>query len=74
MKNNNTKVHPSKTEELIIFRARLKAKLEPPQPIMERGEEGVNAQGLGSIVFNSRLRMSYHVSQVLSACSSSIFA
>ena len=70
---NNTKIHPSKMKELIVYRARSRTTLEPLPPLIEGAERVTTLRVLGVMV-DSRLIMSDHVSQVLSACSSSMFA
>src|SRR6218665_2445361 len=74
-RNNNMKIHPSKTKELIVSRAR--SRIRPTQvashPFIE-GEERVTTPSVLGVLLDSKLTMSDHVSQVLSACASSTFA
>src|SRR6218665_3701749 len=67
------KIQSSKTKELIVYRARSRTTLEPLQPFIEGAERLTTLRVLGVMV-DSRVAMSDHVSQVLSACSSSVFA
>lgn len=71
--NNNMKVHPSKTKELIVSRPRSKPKIDPLRPFID-GAERVSTLKVLGVVLDSRLTMSEHVSRVLSACASSTFA
>jgi len=68
-KNNNMKVHPSKTKELIVSRPKSKPKIDPLQPFIEGAERVSTLRVLGVVLTKSE-----HVSRVLSACVSSTFA
>src|SRR6218665_3243668 len=70
------KIHPSKTKELIVSRARSRTTQVPSHPCIHRRRGESNyAQGPGSITrLYYKLTMSDHVSQVLSAYASSTFA
>src|SRR6218665_837415 len=70
---NNMKIHPSKTKELIVTRARSRTARVPSKPLIDGAERMTSLRVLG-VLLDSKLTMSDHVSQVLSACSSSIFA
>src|SRR6218665_2529273 len=71
--NNNMKLHPSKTTELIVSRPRSKPTIDPLRPFIE-GAERVSTLRVLGVVLDSRLTMSEHVFWVLSACASSTFA
>ena len=72
---NNMKIHPSKTKELIVTRARSRTARIPSQsqPLIDGAKRVTSLRVLG-VLLDSKLTLSDHVSQVLSACSSSIFA
>src|SRR6218665_3613556 len=70
---NNMKIHPFKTKELIVTRARSRTARIPSQPLIDGAERVTSLRVLG-VFPDSKLTLSDHVSQVLSACSSSIFA
>ena|SRR6218665_3390729 len=64
--NNNMKIHPSVTKELIVSRARSRTTQAPSQPFIEGAERVTTLKILGVLLD--------HISQVLSACVSSTFA
>src|SRR6218665_775052 len=70
---NNMKIHPSKTKELIVTRARSRTARVPSKPLIDGAERLTSLRVLG-VLLDSKLTMSDHVSQVLNAYSSSIFA
>src|SRR6218665_461314 len=70
---NNMKIHPYKTKELIVTRARSRTARVPSMPLIDGAERLTSLRVLG-VLLGTKLTMSEHVSQVLSACSSSIFA
>src|SRR6218665_227683 len=70
---NNIKIHPSKTKELIVTRARSRTARVPSQSLIDGAERVTSLRVLG-VLPDSKLTMSDHVSQVLCACSISIFA
>src|SRR6218665_372384 len=71
--NNNMKIHPSKTKELIVSRARSTTTQVPLQPFIEGAERVTTLRVLG-VILDAKLTMSDHISLVLSACASSTFA
>src|SRR6218665_3689916 len=70
---NNMKIHPSMTKELIVTRGRSRTARIPSPPLID-GAERVTSLRVLVVLLDSKLTLSDHVSQVLSACSSSIFA
>src|SRR6218665_3800972 len=67
------KIHPSKTKELVVSRARSWSMHPPSQPFIEGAERVTTLKVLG-VLLNARFTMTDHVSQVLNTCSSSLFA
>src|SRR6218665_653159 len=66
------KIHPSKTKELVLTRARTRSMHPPSQPLIEGAEKVTTPKVLG-VLLNARFTMTDHVSQVLNTCSSSMF-
>ena len=60
VEKNNMKIHPSKTKEFIIYRARSRTTLEPSQPFIE-GAKRVTTLRVLRVMVDSTLTVSDHV-------------
>src|SRR6218665_2622124 len=67
---NNMSIHPSKTKELVIYRARRRSPPDVATPIIE-GAERVLFLGVLGVILDSKLSMAEHITAILNTCSSS---
>jgi len=72
-RENNLRLNPSKTKELIVFKSRIKHVLPPASPIIS-GAERVSSLRVLGVIISSDLGISPHLDQVLSSCASSMYA
>ena len=70
-KENNQRLNPSKIEELIVFRSRIRHVLPPTSPNISETERVSSLRVLG-VVISSDLGISAHLDHVLSFCASSM--
>ena len=68
--NNNLRLNPNKSSETVISRRRTKATLPPLTGSIQR----VDCIKVLGVYLQSDMKMSTHVSEVLSSCSSSLYA
>src|SRR6218665_1166597 len=67
---NNMVIHPSKTKELVIYRARRRSPPDVATPIIEGAERVLFLRVLG-VILDSKLSMAEHIAAILNTCSSS---
>ena len=67
---NNLRLNPNKTKEMVVVKRGSKTALPPPTPGIER----VASLKVLGVTLQHDLRMEAHISEVLSSCSSSLYA
>ena len=70
-RENNLRLNPSKTKELIVFKSRIRHILPPAK---RDGAGSVSSLRVLGVVISSDLGISAHLDQVLSSCASSMYA
>ena len=69
--NNNLRLNPSKTSAMVISKPGSK---RPPAATTSAGIERVSSMKVLEVTLQNNLRMDAHVSEVISGCSSSLYA
>ena len=69
--DNNLKLNPAKTKEMLVSRRGIK---RPPKPPIVQGAERVDSIRVLGVMIRSDLRMSSHLDTVLASCSSTLYA
>src|SRR6218665_426288 len=69
---NNMAIHPSKTKELVVYRARRRSPPDVATPIIEGAERVLSLRVLG-VILDSKLSMAEHITAILNTCSSSTY-
>src|SRR6218665_3653195 len=70
---NDMAIHPTKTKELVVYRAKRRSPIELANPLIEGAERVLSLRVLG-VVLNSKLTMMDHIIDALKTCSSSTYA
>src|SRR6218665_1656994 len=70
---NNMAIHPSKTKELVVYRARRRSPPDVATTIIEGAERVLSLRVLG-VILDSKLSMAEYITAFLNTCSSSTYA